>query len=213
MLDTPRHQGLRNKLVEELMQKGITNAFVLKAIAKIPRHVFFESALASHAYQDKAFPIAAEQTISQPYTVAFQSQLLDVQQGHKVLEIGTGSGYQAAVLMELKTQVYTIERIKELYTKAKKTLSLLNYRPKYMSYGDGYKGLALYAPFDRIIVTAAAPYIPQELINQLKPNGKLVIPVGNEAQEMKLIEKDASGNITETNHGTFRFVPMLKNKS
>ena len=213
MLDTPRHQGLRNKLVEELMQKGITNAFVLKAIAKIPRHVFFESALASHAYQDKAFPIAAEQTISQPYTVAFQSQLLDVQQGHKVLEIGTGSGYQAAVLMELKTQVYTIERIKELYTKAKKTLSLLNYRPKYMSYGDGYKGLALYAPFDRIIVTAAAPYIPQELINQLKPNGKLVIPVGNEAQEMKLIEKDASGNITETNHGTFRFVPLLKNKS
>jgi protein-L-isoaspartate(D-aspartate) O-methyltransferase len=213
MLDTPRHQGLRNKLVEELMQKGITNAFVLKAIAKIPRHVFFESALASHAYQDKAFPIAAEQTISQPYTVAFQSQLLDVQQGHKVLEIGTGSGYQAAVLMELKAQVYTIERIKELYTKAKKTLSLLNYRPKYMSYGDGYKGLALYAPFDRIIVTAAAPYIPQELINQLKPNGKLVIPVGNEAQEMKLIEKDASGNITETNHGTFRFVPMLKNKS
>jgi protein-L-isoaspartate(D-aspartate) O-methyltransferase len=213
MLDTPRHQGLRNKLVEELMQKGITNAFVLKAIAKIPRHVFFESALANHAYQDKAFPIAAEQTISQPYTVAFQSQLLDVQQGHKVLEIGTGSGYQAAVLMELKTQVYTIERIKELYTKAKKTLSLLNYRPKYMSYGDGYKGLALYAPFDRIIVTAAAPYIPQELINQLKPNGKLVIPVGNEAQEMKLIEKDASGNITETNHGTFRFVPLLKNKS
>jgi protein-L-isoaspartate(D-aspartate) O-methyltransferase len=213
MLDTPRHQGLRNKLVEELMQKGITNAFVLKAIAKIPRHVFFESALASHAYQDKAFPIAAEQTISQPYTVAFQSQLLDVQQGHKVLEIGTGSGYQAAVLMELKTQVYTIERIKELYTKAKKTLSLLNYRPKYMSYGDGYKGLLLYAPFDRIIVTAAAPYIPQELINQLKPNGKLVIPVGNEAQEMKLIEKDASGNITETNHGTFRFVPLLKNKS
>jgi protein-L-isoaspartate(D-aspartate) O-methyltransferase len=213
MLDTPRHQGLRNKLVEELMQKGITNAFVLKAIAKIPRHVFFESALANHAYQDKAFPIAAEQTISQPYTVAFQSQLLDVQQGHKVLEIGTGSGYQAAVLMELKTQVYTIERIKELYTKAKKTLSLLNYRPKYMSYGDGYKGLLLYAPFDRIIVTAAAPYIPQELINQLKPNGKLVIPVGNEAQEMKLIEKDASGNITETNHGTFRFVPLLKNKS
>jgi len=213
MLDTPRHQGLRNKLVEELMQKGITNAFVLKAIAKIPRHVFFESALANHAYQDKAFPIAAEQTISQPYTVAFQSQLLDVQQGHKVLEIGTGSGYQAAVLMELKTQVYTIERIKELYTKAKKTLSLLNYRPKYMSYGDGYKGLPLYAPFDRIIVTAAAPYIPQDLINQLKPNGKLVIPVGNEAQEMKLIEKDASGNITETNHGSFRFVPLLKNKS
>ena len=212
MLDTPRHQGLRNKLVKELMQKGISDAFVLKAIAKIPRHVFFESALANHAYQDKAFPIVAEQTISQPYTVAFQSQLLDVQQGQKVLEIGTGSGYQAAVLIELKAQVYTIERIKELYTKAKKTLSLLNYQPKYMGYGDGYKGLLLYAPFDRIIVTAAAPYIPQDLIDQLKPNGKLVIPVGDEVQEMKLIKKDVSGNISETNHGTFRFVPMLKNK-
>ena len=213
MLDTPRHQGLRNKLVAEIMQKGITDTLVLKAIAKIPRHVFFESALANHAYQDKAFPIAADQTISQPYTVAFQSQLLDVQPGHKVLEIGTGSGYQASVLMELGVQLYTVERIRELFAKAKKTLSLLNYRPKYIGYGDGYKGLSMYAPFDRIIVTAAAPYIPEDLIKQLKPGGKMVIPVGNEAQEMKLIIKDTEGNITESNHGSFRFVPLLKNKN
>ncbi len=213
MTDTPRHQGLRNKLVAELKKKGITNPKVLSAIASVPRHLLLESAFEPHAYQDKAFPIAAGQTISQPYTVAFQTDLLAVEKGDKILEIGTGSGYQAAILYHLGAKVYTIERIKELYLKAKKNLEKINVRLKYMGYGDGYKGLPLYAPFDKIIVTAAAPYVPESLIDQLNPGGRMVIPVGQGSQEMKLIEKTSSGEIIETTHGMFKFVPMLKNKA
>ena len=213
MMDTPQHQGLRNKLVQELIGKGITDKKVLEAIRHIPRHLLLDSAFQRHAYQDKAFPIAAEQTISQPYTVAFQSSLLDVKPNDKILEIGTGSGYQAAILYYLEAKVYTVERIKELFLKAKQNLEKIGVKPKYMGYGDGYKGLALYAPFDKIIVTAAAPYIPDALIEQLKPGGKLVIPVGEQQQEMILIFKDKNGNIKENKHGMFKFVPMLKNKS
>ena len=212
MRDMPMHQGLRNKLVQELQNKGITDSKVLKAIAQIPRHLLLESAFEPHAYQDKPFPIAAGQTISQPYTVAFQTQLLEIHPGDKVLEIGTGSGYQAAILHQLGAQVYTIERIKELYLKAKQHLEKLGIRLKYMGYGDGYKGLPLYQPFDKIIVTAAAPYVPDALVKQLKNGGRMVIPVGEKVQEMLLITKDLNGNINETKHGLFRFVPMLKNK-
>jgi len=212
MQDTPKHQGIRNQLAETIKNKGISNQNVLEAIRKIPRHLLLESAFEAHAYQDKAFPIAEGQTISQPYTVAFQTALLDVQKGDKVLEIGTGSGYQAAVLYYLGAKVYTIERIKTLYLKAKQNLKKLGIRLKYMGYGDGYKGLALYAPYDKIIVTAAAPYVPDALVEQLKPGGRLVIPVGRDTQEMKLIIKDEKGNISETTHGLFRFVPMLKDK-
>ncbi len=213
MPDTHRHQGLRNKLVEIIRQKGINDPRILQAIAKVPRHLLLDSAFEPHAYQDKAFPIAAGQTISQPYTVAFQTELLAIQKGDKVLEIGTGSGYQAAILISLGAQVYTIERIKELFLKAKQNLQKIGYRPKYMGYGDGYKGLPLYAPYDKIIVTAAAPYIPDALIEQLKPDGRLVIPVGDNQQKMKLIVKDKQGNLNETEHGLFRFVPLLKNKA
>jgi len=213
MIDTPKHQGLRNKLVQELINKGINDKAALMAIAKIPRHLLLESAFEPHAYQDKAFPIAANQTISQPYTVAFQTSLLAVKKGDKVLEIGTGSGYQAAILHQLGARVYTIERIKELYLKAKQNLEKIGIRLKYMSYGDGYKGLPAYAPFDKIIVTAAAPYIPEALIDQLKPNGRLVIPVGDDSQEMILINKDKNGKIIESKHGMFRFVPLLKDKA
>ncbi len=212
MQDTPRHQGLRNKLIKTIVSKGITDKNVLKAIAKVPRHLFFESALESHAYQDKAFPIAANQTISQPYTVAFQTELLAIKRGEKILEIGTGSGYQASVLIEMGAEVYTIERIKELFLKAKRKLDELGYRPKYIGYGDGYKGLQQYAPFDKIIVTAAAPYIPEALVEQLKPEGCMVIPVGTNAQVMQCITKDKNGQINICEHGQFRFVPLLKNK-
>ena len=212
MLDTPKHQGLRNQLVKTLIKKGIKDQNVLKAIGKIPRHLFMESAFEPHAYQDKAFPISAEQTISQPYTVAFQSQLLQVKKGDKILEVGTGSGYQAAVLLELGAKVYSVERIKELYVKAKDNLKKTGYRPKYMSYGDGYKGLERFAPYDGIIVTAAAPYIPEALVAQLKPGGKLVIPVGVNEQIMQCVSKDEKGEIRITDYGLFRFVPMLKDK-
>ncbi len=213
MTDLPYHKGERLKLVQLLQQKGISNPEVLSAIKNVPRHLFFGNGITSHAYEDKAFPIAAGQTISQPYTVAFQTQLLDVRKGMKVLEVGTGSGYQAAVLIELGVSLYTIERIKELQNQAKHKLKDLGYRPKYSGYGDGYKGLPIYAPFDRIIVTAGAPFIPPALIEQLKPQGKMVIPVGDKEQKMKLIEKDVEGNITESEHGTFYFVPLLNNKS
>ncbi len=212
MQDLPYHKGKRMKLVKELEKKGISDSNVLKAIAKVPRHLFFGNSIASHAYEDKAFPIASGQTISQPYTVAYQTELLDVKPEMKVLEIGTGSGYQAAILIEMGANVYTIERIKELFNDAKHRFNEIGYRPKYQGYGDGYKGLPMYAPFDRIIVTAAAPYVPKALIEQLKPGGKLVIPVGKEEQRMKLIIKDKEEKIHETDHGLFRFVPMLKNK-
>ncbi len=212
MRDTLKHQGLRNKLVQNLIKKSITDKNVLKAIAKIPRHLLLDSAFEYHAYQDKAFPIAAGQTISQPYTVAFQTQLLQIKPGDKVLEIGTGSGYQAAILNVMGAEVYTIERIKELYLTAKQNLEKIGIRLKHMAYGDGYKGLPLYAPYDKIIVTAAAPYVPEALVTQLKSGGRLVIPVGDDLQEMKLLIKDENEQIIESSHGTFVFVPMLQNK-
>jgi len=210
--DTPRHQGLRNQLVQIIAAKGIQSKEVLNAIAKVPRHLFMDSALESHAYEDKPFPIAAEQTISQPYTVAFQTELLQVQPQDKILEIGTGSGYQAAVLIEMKALVYTIERQNELYKSSKILLPKLGYKPKYMKFGDGYLGCEEYAPYDGIIVTAGAPFVPQKLLSQLKIGGKLVIPVGEKEQIMTVFQRKSEKEFIQSQHGDFRFVPLLKDK-
>jgi protein-L-isoaspartate(D-aspartate) O-methyltransferase len=210
ILDTPRHQGLRKKLAEALKIKGITDQRVLKAIGAVPRHVFMDSSFISFAYKDQAFPIGAGQTISQPYTVAFQTQLLDVQPFQKILEVGTGSGYQAAVLCEMKVKVYTIERQRELYIKASQLLPELGYNPSFFL-GDGYKGLPTYGPFDRIIVTAGAPSVPEELLQQLVPGGKMVIPVGpGDQQTMLLITRKNEEDFVTEKCGAFVFVPMLK---
>ena len=166
--DNYRHKGKRQQLVKTVKKKGITDKAVLGAIGKIPRHLFMDSSFEDHAYQDKAFPIAADQTISQPYTVAFQTEKLEIEKGDKVLEIGTGSGYQTAVLCELGVKVYSIERQRELYRKTKMFLNKIGYRPKHLSFGDGYKGMPDYAPFDKIIVTAGAPFVPKDLLGQLK---------------------------------------------
>lgn len=212
MEDSFLHKGLRRKLVQELVSKGINNQSVLNAINNIPRHLFMDSGFVHFAYKDKAFPIAANQTISQPYTVAFQSQMLEIQKGDKILEIGTGSGYQSAVLIELGAKVYTIERHKVLSMGAQSLLPTLGYRPHFF-YGDGFKGLPTYAPFDKIIVTAGAPELPKELINQLSTGGKMIIPIGDhDNQVMNLIEKNADNSLTITEHGDFLFVPMLKGK-
>ena len=212
MEDTFRHKGLRKKLVEHLRDKGIKNLDILDAINTIPRHLFLDNAFVNFAYQDKAFPIGKDQTISQPYTVAFQTELLDVCPYHKILEIGTGSGYQAALLYLLNTDVYTIERQKELFDKTKDFLPSLGYNCKFI-YGDGYKGLPNFAPFDRILITCGAPVIPKELISQLKDGGKMVVPVGTgEVQEMHLVQKISSDKNKITTHGSFSFVPMLNNK-
>jgi protein-L-isoaspartate(D-aspartate) O-methyltransferase len=211
--DTFRHQGKRQHLVEILKEKGIADQRVLTAIGKIPRHLFMDSSFEDHAYQDKAFPIAADQTISQPYTVAFQTELLAVEPGHRVLEIGTGSGYQTAVLCELGARVYSIERQQELFKKTKLFLQKLGYRPKYLSFGDGYKGLPLYAPFDRAIVTAGAPYVPKPLLAQLKIGGKLVIPVGDDPQIMTLFTRKSATEFEREEFGEFRFVPLLEDKN
>lgn len=213
MRDTLRHQGLRNQLVETLVKKGIQSTKVLEAVAKIPRHLFLDSSFESYAYQDQAFPIAADQTISQPYTVAYQSQLLEIHEGEKVLEIGTGSGYQTSVLLELKAEVYTIERQQELFKKTKLLLPKLGYYPKYMSFGDGYKGLPDYAPFDKIIVTAGAPEIPRTLLGQLKIGGRMVIPVGNKEQQMILVKRKSLKEFTKEVLGDCAFVPMLPDKN
>lgn len=206
--DSFRHQGLRRNLILLLQQKGIQSARVLEAINKIPRHVFFESALQNHAYQDKAFPIGEGQTISQPYTVARQTELLDVKPGHKVLEIGTGSGYQTAVLLELRATVYTIEFQPVLFQKAKKILPKMGYKPNFFL-GDGSRGIPAFAPYDRIIVTAGAPSVPQPLIEQLKVGGILIIPTGDsQTQEMLKIEKLANGQLVEKKYGNFAFVPL-----
>ena len=197
MKDTFRHQGKRKQLVEIVKAKGVSDEGVLAAIAKIPRHLFMDSSFEDHAYQDKAFPIAAEQTISQPFTVAFQSELLQVQPGEKILEIGTGSGYQTAVLCELGAKVYSIERQQELYVKTKRFLTQIGYRPKYLNFGDGYKGLPTYAPFDKIIVTAGAPFVPNPLLAQLKVGGRLVIPVGDDPQIMTLFIRKSAQSCTE----------------
>ncbi len=209
-IDTPRHQGMRIRLVEALKIKGIRDVNVLGAIASVPRHVFMDSSFVDFAYRDQAFPIGAGQTISQPYTVAFQTLLLDVFPFCKVLEVGTGSGYQAAVLCHLKAKVYTIERQRELYIKAQQLLPELGYNPSFFL-GDGYKGLPTYGPFDRILVTAGAPYVPDELCQQLVIGGKMVIPVGaGDQQEMLLIMRIGEDEFVTEKHGVFVFVPMLK---
>lgn len=213
MKDTLKHQGRRNQLADLLASKGIEDENVLNAIRKIPRHLFLDSSFEDHAYQNKAFPIGAEQTISHPFTVAFQSQLLDVQPGDKVLEIGTGSGYQTAILVEMGAKVYSIERQKELFDKSKKMLASIFYKPTYMTFGDGYKGLESYAPFDKIIVTAGAPYVPQALLDQLKVYGTLVIPVGTEEQIMTTYFKLDNDKFEKLEFGSFKFVPLLEDKN
>jgi len=212
-MDNFRHKGLRKKLIEEIRAKGIRNEDVLEAMSKVPRHLFMDSSFVNFSYTDKAFPISAGQTISQPYTVAFQTELLEVERHHKVLEIGTGSGYQTAVLLELGARVYTIERIRQLFLEAQKTLTPLNYKPVFF-YGDGYEGVPSYAPFDRILVTAAAPEIPEKLLKQLDTGGILVIPEGGAAgQKMTRIEKISEKEFKRSEHGHFSFVPLLKGKN
>jgi protein-L-isoaspartate(D-aspartate) O-methyltransferase len=213
MLDSTKHQGMRKRLVDNLRNKGITDELVLEAIGQIPRHLFMDSSFVSHAYEDKAFPIAAGQTISQPYTVAFQTELLEVISGQRILEIGTGSGYQTAVLTLLGAEVYTIERQHELYRYSLKQLSKLNYSPKKIVFGDGYKGFPDYAPYDRILVTAGANEVPNALLSQLAIGGRLVIPVGLETQEMMLFVRTSDKKFEKQKHGAFRFVPMLENKN
>ena len=213
MRDTSKHQGLRNQLANVLNAKGIIDENVLNAVRKIPRHLFIDSSFESHAYQDKAFPIAAEQTISMPYTVAFQSQTLEVKSGDKVLEIGTGSGYQTAVLLELKAEVYSIERQRELFKKTSVFLPKLGYNPKRFIFGDGYKGLPEKAPFDKIIVTAGAPYVPKALLSQLKVGGRLLIPVGDKSQIMTLFIRKSAKEFEKHELGDFAFVPMLEEKN
>ena len=213
MQDTFKHQGLRKKLVETISQKGIKQQKVLVAIGKIPRHLFMDNAFIGFAYEDNAFPIGAGQTISQPFTVAAQTELLDVKQHDRILEIGTGSGYQAAVLVSMEGVVYTIERQKELYQKTKEFLPKIGYNCKFF-YGDGYKGLPTLDPFDKIIITCGTPEIPTTLINQLKIGGKLVAPVGiGGIQEMQLLEKISVKENKVTSHGKFSFVPMLTDKN
>ena len=213
MKDTTRHQGKRRQLLQILVEKGIQNKAVLDAIGKVPRHLFMDSSFEDHAYQDKAFPIAADQTISQPFTVAFQSELLEIVKGESVLEIGTGSGFQTAVLCELGARVYSIERQQELYKKTKLFLNKLGYRPKFLCFGDGYKGLPEYAPFDKIIVTAGAPFVPKPLLSQLKIGGRLVIPVGDDPQIMTLYVRQTATKFEKKELGEFRFVPLLEDKN
>lgn len=213
MKDTAKHQGLRNQLVTVLEQKGITDKNVLEAIKKIPRHLFLNSSFEDYAYQDKAFPIGAGQTISQPYTVAFQSQLLEIKKDDKVLEIGTGSGYQTAVLYMMGAKVYSVERQNELFKTTSLLLPKLGIRPKHLSFGDGYKGLPNYGPFDSIIVTAGAPIIPKPLMAQLKIGGRLVIPVGDQHQIMTMLIRKNETQFEKHEFGEFRFVPLLENKN
>lgn len=213
MKDTFKHKGLRQQLVAVLKAKGITNNDVLNAIGKIPRHLFMDSSFLDHAYQDKAFPIAADQTISQPYTVAFQTELMQVKRGDKVLEIGTGSGYQTAVLCELGAKVYSIERQHELFKLTSRFLPKIGYRAKKLIFGDGYKGLVEEAPFDSIIVTAGAPFVPKPLLAQLKIDGRLVIPVGDNVQTMTLFVRKGQTEFKKTEFGEFRFVPLLEDKN
>ena len=213
MVDSFRHQGLRKQLIEHLASKGISNLKVLNAMNKIPRHLFMDNAFVNFSYQDKAFPIGAGQTISQPYTVAFQSQLLEINPYDKVLEVGTGSGYQAAVLSLLDAEVFTIERQRELFLKTKFFLPTLGYNCMFV-YGDGYKGMPKFAPFDKIIITCGAPFIPKDLVAQLKVGGRMVAPIGDgDLQVMHLIEKISETETRITTHGEFSFVPMLNDKN
>jgi protein-L-isoaspartate(D-aspartate) O-methyltransferase len=206
--DNYKQRGLRNKLVKNLQKKGISDERVLDAIAKVPRHVFFDDALLEHAYQDKAFPIGEGQTISQPYTVAFQSEKLEIRPGDKILEIGTGSGYQAAILMEMGARVYTIEYNRKLHETAKDFLPRMGYNP-YFFYGDGSKGLPSKAPFDKIIVTAGAPVIPKALTDQLAEGGILIIPVGDRERQRMLRIRKIQGKLIQEEFENFAFVPLL----
>lgn len=208
-------KGQRKRMVEDLKDKGIRDAKILDAFAKIPRHLFIGKGFEEWAYRDQAFQIECDQTISQPYTVALQTELLNLKPGDKVLEIGTGSGYQAAVLAELGAEVYTIERYKQLMETAAENLRNTGYTQVKLFYGDGWKGLPDHAPFDRIIVTAAAPEIPKQLLLQLKPGGIAVIPVGktSSSQKMLKIKRNEDGSYSQSSHGFFRFVPMLKGKT
>ncbi|MCF8296818.1 MAG: protein-L-isoaspartate(D-aspartate) O-methyltransferase [Saprospiraceae bacterium] len=213
MIDSFKHKGLRKKLVEEIRRKGIKDEKVLSAIEAIPRHFFMDSSFLEFAYQDKPFPIGSGQTISQPYTVAFQTELLEIKKGDKVLEIGTGSGYQACVLLEMGAKVFTIERQHNLYKKTKEFLPSIGYNPR-LFYGDGYKGLEAYAPFDKIIITAAAPYIPKALLEQLAIGGIFIVPVGaSHTQKMTCIKRISETKFDKTEHGLFSFVPLLKDKA
>ena len=211
--DTYRHKGLRKKLVDTVRGKGISDEKILAAIEKIPRHFFLDSAFDEVAYEDKAFPIAEKQTISQPYTVAYQTQLLELKPFDKVLEIGTGSAYQASVLAELGAQVFTIERQKKLYDSNKEFGYLKKYPNIKFFYGDGYEGLPTYAPFDKVLITAAAPEIPQKLVSQMKTGAMMVIPVGSgDVQTMKRLTRLADGSLKEEVFDRFSFVPMLGGK-
>jgi protein-L-isoaspartate(D-aspartate) O-methyltransferase len=210
--DSYKHKGMRKQLVKEVASKGISSQAVLDAIGKIPRHFFFDPIFDIHAYEDKAFPIDEGQTISQPYTVAYQTELLEVENGHKILEIGTGSGYQACVLLALGAEVHTIEYHKKLYDKARRMLPPMGYHPHFY-HGDGSLGLKEAAPYDAIVVTAAAPAVPEELIRQLKTGGRLVIPVGdNRSQQMMRIRKISDTKVARELFAMFRFVPLRGNK-
>ena len=213
MIDDLRHQGLRKRMIDYLhVQRGIDSQSVLKAMNIVPRHLFLDSSFLEFAYEDKAFPIGSNQTISSIYTVAFQTQLLDVRPEEVVLEIGTGSGYQAAVLTQFQAKIYSIERHRSLYQRAKTLLSKLNYRAN-LVYGDGYLGLPDKSPFDKIIVTCGAAEVPKLLIDQLKPGGHMVIPVGFKNQIMTKICKDIEGNLSKYEYENFQFVPMLRDRS
>ena len=210
MEDSFRHKGLRKKLIAELADKGIEDKSVLDAFDKVPRHHFLDAVFTKQAYSNMAFQIGAGQTISHPYTVAFQTQLLEIKKGDKVLEIGTGSGFQTAILCVMGAKVNSIERQKELYLKTKPLLGKLNLNPK-LKYGDGFNGWPTFAPFDKIIITCGAPFVPEELVNQLKIGGRMVIPLGEgKVQEMLLIQKSNDGTISQKSFGKFSFVPMLK---
>jgi len=213
MEDSKKHQGLRRQLINTLKEKGISSETVLMTMLNTPRHWFMDQGLINFSYEDQAYPIAANQTISQPFTVAFQSQLLELIAGHKVLEIGTGSGYQTAILLGITSHVYTLERQKELFKKTQLLFNKLNLRPKRAIFGDGYKGLPDAAPFDRIIVTAGAPEVPQNLLQQLKVGGKLVIPVGKKHQQMMRFTRTTEKSFDKESFGTFQFVPLLEDKN
>ena len=213
MEDSYRHKGLRKRLIEEIVAKGVRNPDVLAAIEKIPRHLFLDNAFVEFAYQDKAFPIGAGQTISQPYTVGFQTDLLQLKRGEKVLEIGTGSGFQTCVLCELGVKVFSIERQKELYQKTAVFLTKLGYKRVKTFFGDGYLGLPAFAPFDKILITCGAPFVPEKLLEQLKIGGRLVVPVGaGGVQIMTVVDKITDNEYSYREHGEFKFVPMLSDK-
>lgn len=212
--DSYKHQGMRKILVTNIRKKGIADEQVLRAMESVPRHFFFDSSFLEYAYEDKPFPIGAGQTISQPYTVAFQTELLQINRNDRVLEIGTGSGYQACILAEMGAKVFTIERQKTLFDRTSKFLPVVGYPAVKTFFGDGYKGLPAFAPFDKMIVTAAAPFVPEPLLEQLKPGGILVIPVGaGDIQIMTTFTKTQENNVVKKEYGAFRFVPMLEDKA